>query len=557
MKVKSKWVVSVAVLLCCFCLTSAVWAQVLQSPYRREVSSKPIAQESVVTPVRTAGAGAKVVAEPSLTPPQLTKEQAALRAREFAEADRTGPTPELHMAPMTTPEERGPEAPEPSLWSPETIVPSQFKIYRDTALTAAELDGGYGNSSFTMEPSTGISGKNEFQTGNWYATYSYNSNVAKPTWNYLNPYTIFGSGFCCDQVTVYDAEWDRQFWVLLMNGTLVVASAPSTKLTDWCYYSVDATWFGQPSTTTIDYNDMAISKDYLYLASNLYPSAGGSFGGIVRLPILPMTTCGGFSYNYFYDPSWFTFKPVQGATNTMYWGSNWGPNSGSSFKVYSWPESTGSVSANTYTIDAFNFELRNNGQNCGSTDGKITSWCNYGDSRVLGGYLANGVLGFSFNATQGSGYPFPYARLVYFNPSSNSYLGYNALWGNWTAYQYATFAPNANGDIGGAFAWGGGTTTDYYPGTGYMIIDDFSPTQPWQEAYEIWGAGNTCTYNGILRWGDYLTTRPDYPAGYAWAGTGYAIAGGNCGATGAYSAPHSVVFGRDREASDVTRWDTK
>ena len=117
--------------------------------------------------------------------------------------------------------------------------PSQFAIYRDTALPASALDGGFANASATMEPSTGISGKNEFQTGNWYATYSYNANAASPSWKFLNPYTIFGSGFCCDQVTLYDAEWDRQFWLLQMSGTLLLANAASTNLASWCYYNIE------------------------------------------------------------------------------------------------------------------------------------------------------------------------------------------------------------------------------------------------------------------------------------------------------------------------------
>jgi hypothetical protein len=343
-----------------------------------------------------------------------------------------------------------------------------------------------------------------------------------------------------------------------MGGTLVLANAPSTNLTSWCYYNIDSTWFGEASTTAIDYNDIAVTKNYIYIASNLFPSGQGGHAGIVRLPISSLIACAGFSYNYFHDTTRFTFKPVAGATNTMYWGTNWGGSNGSDFRVYSWAENSGTINHNDYTIDAFNFENRSGGQNCGSADGLITSWCNYNDSRVKGGYLANGTLGFSFDATQGSGFPFPYVRRVYFNPATNTYLGSGNLWGSWAAFQYGTFAPNVNGDIGGAFAFGGGTgSSDYYPGTGYLIDDDFSPNQPWSEVYQIFGGGNTCAYSGVLRWGDYLTTRPDSPAGYAWVGTGWAIKGGNCGATGAYSEPHSVVFGRGRDSSDITRWNTK
>ncbi len=60
------------------------------------------------------------------------------------------------------------------------------------------------------EPSTSGAGKVVFATGNWYAGYSLNQGA---TWTYLNPFTIFGGGFCCDQVTTYDASHDRIYWL--------------------------------------------------------------------------------------------------------------------------------------------------------------------------------------------------------------------------------------------------------------------------------------------------------------------------------------------------------
>jgi hypothetical protein len=450
---------------------------------------------------------------------------------------------------MTTAAERGAEA-----TGPRAPAPGDFKVFRDTVIPAAAIAGGYGYSSFVMEPSSGINGRFALQTGNWYASrYDQNLNAGAGGWTYLNPFTLFGSGFCCDQVTTYLADWNRQYWVLQFGDHLTLANSTGTNLNSWCYYNINASWWGlDPTKYSLDYNDMAYSKNFVYIASNIFGPSGG-FGAILRLPIAAMNNCAGFSYNYYYDTSRFTFKPVQGATGTMYWGTNWGGSNGSDFRVYSWAENSG-ILAYDRAIAAFNFEYRNNGQYCGSADGVVTSWCNFNDSRVKGGYRANGVLGFSFDVTQGSGYPFPFIRRVYFRETDIAYLGSAQLWASWGAFQYGTFSPNNNGDIGGAFSWGGGTaTTHYYPGTGYLIDDDFSPSQPWALDYQIWGAGNTCTYGGIYRWGDYLTTRPDYPAGYAWIGTGWAIKGGNCGASGAFSEPHNVVFGRGRDVHG--RWN--
>jgi hypothetical protein len=104
-----------------------------------------------------------------------------------------------------------------------------------------------------------------------------------------------------------------------------------------------------------------------------------------------------------------------------------------------------------------------------------------------------------------------------------------------------TLAPNSLGRVGGLFAWGGGTgTTHYYPGTAsYATAVTSIATDP---NYFLWGAGNTCTYGGLYRWGDYLTVRTYKANPTQWIGAGYAIKGGNCGSTGAYAQPHNVLF---------------
>src|SRR5438874_2227380 len=72
-----------------------------------------------------------------------------------------------------------------------------FTIFRDSTIPASGIAGGYGYASYTMEPSTAGNGKYIFQTGNWYASRSYDNGS---TWSYLNPFSMFGSGYCCDQV---------------------------------------------------------------------------------------------------------------------------------------------------------------------------------------------------------------------------------------------------------------------------------------------------------------------------------------------------------------------
>jgi len=521
-------------------------------------------------------AGAVVAAQGTIVkavysdkPPVMTKEQAQEFEAHTAESNRSGPIQPALTAPFEA--NRGPETMLPAhtvmATSSADAAPTgdvsiaaagDFTIFRNSVIPQSAIAGGYSYASNTQEPSTGVNGKNIFQTGNWYASRSFNNGAG---WSYLNPFSIFGSGFCCDQVTLYVPSRNRQFWLLQYGNNLKLANTSGTDLfTNWCYYTITPSWFGQPSTTRLDYNDLAVSNNYIYITTNLFGTSSTA-SGILRIPIDPMLTCSGFGTSYITRTDSFTFKPVQGATDVIYWGSNWGQTNGSSFRIYSWAENSGTYYWYDRAISAFNFMYRNSGQNCGSANGVVKNWCQWNDSRVLSGYVAKGVLGFSFDAKQGSGYPFPYSRRVYFRESDKVYLGASSLWGSWGAHQYLSLTPSARGGIGGSFAWGGGTgTTSYYPGSAVLIDDDFAPNQPWSISFYLWGQGNTCQSRDsgsglyLYRWGDYLTVRPFYPSAYTWVATGYSIKGAHCGATGWYAEPHNVLFGRARDAQSVYRW---
>jgi hypothetical protein len=280
----------------------------------------------------------------------------------------------------------------PALVQPSNT--SNATLLRDTAIPVSAISGGSGNLSYTQEPCTDASssGQNMFQTGKWYATFSNNGGS---NWSYLNPFTLFGSGFCCDQVTQYDPATGHGFWVLQFSDHLVIVNAPATALGgSWCYWKITPSWLGLPSGTGLDYNDLTITNNNVNISTNFFPTSGASGSAILRLPTAPMASCTGFSYRYLTRTDNFTFKLVSGSTSTLYWGSNWGQTNGSSFRVFAWPEISTSYSWWDFTVASYSFFTRNSGQNCGSTDGVITNWCQYTDSRVLGAYLAGGPWAF-------------------------------------------------------------------------------------------------------------------------------------------------------------------
>jgi len=486
---------------------------------------------------------------PTPTPAQLQAAKEGLKEQENVPAPNR----------VTTNAQTNPGPAVQSPQSPSQVADSTYRRYLVRYLPTGSFAGGSGYSSFTNEPSVAKAGKNIFLTGNWYAGYS-GDNAA--TWTFLNPFTIFGSGFCCDQVALYDSSHDHVYWIAQYNNHLVVANASSSNLASWCYYNFSNTTIGQASTTSLDFNDAMIGTKDLYLTTNIFPTSGyGS--AIVRIPLEQMNSCSGINYNYYSQLDSFTWRLVQGSNDRAYWGSDWDPTgarpNGSSFRLFWWDESSNSISWNNYNINAFAFYVRNSGQNCGSADGVVKNWCQYADSRTLGAYRANGVIGFSMNAKQGGFAPFPYTVREYFRESDLAYLGNTNLYATWAALQFLSLAPNARGHVGGTYYWGGGCSgcTDYYPGTAALVDDDITPSQPWTNDFWFPGQGNTCTYGGLYRWGDYSTTRTADPANNLWIGAGYREAGGNCGTAGSFTSPAILVFGRGRDGNQYARWSNK
>lgn len=486
----------------------------------------------------SAGPGSRVTATYAATPPQLSPTEAAARERALARRPQP-PAGQLASTPTTSPASA--ELAQPAAKAPAATAAAPV-VFRNSVIPRSGIAGGYSYTSNSQEPSTDAKGSVIFQVGNWYASRSTNGGG---TWRYLNPFTKFGSNFCCDQVAIYDAARQRMFWLLQYSDHLVLANASASgtnPLTNWCYYSIYPSWVGEPSTTEIDYNDVAVGSSYVYVASNLFPSSGSGGSMMLRLPAAAMSTCSTVNYNYLKRTDTFTFKPAHGSTSTMYWGSNWVGTLGSSFRVFKWAESSTSYSWRDSTVPGYVFMSRNSGQYCGSADGVVKNWCQFADSRPLGGYRAGGVLGFSFNAKQNGGAqrPYPYTRIVRFLESDLSYSSSSDLWNGSIAIMFLSMARNGLGAVGGTFAWGGGTgSTRFYPGAAVWKQSSFTDPN-----YYLYGGGNTCTYGspGYYRWGDYLTARRLLSNSSQWLAAGYAIKGNNCGSPGWYSEPHNVVF---------------
>ncbi len=412
-----------------------------------------------------------------------------------------------------------------------------------------------------------------------YAGYSSNNGT---NWGVvLNPFSIFGSGFCCDQITVYDVSNDRLYWLLQYGNHLTVASAASTNPASWCFYNFSPALFGLPSTDAFDYNHMAVSTRYLYVSTNDYSTTSFRESVVFRLPLsslhTPPTACGSVAPTFYGRSTEFSNALVQPATDTMYWWTDArSTGTGSTIFIARWRDDAAAASFAGVSVTPFTYMTSGAGI-CGSADHVVLNWCQRTDSRPSGGgyvaipsvgekvfssgvtYPNDAILGVAVNARQVAGHPFPFIRRFYFRTSTLGYLGYSENWSSTYAVLYPDMAPDARGHIGEVWAWGGGTgTTHYFPGSGFTINDDLSPTQPWNFSLYLRGAGNAClnTSDNTRRWGDYLTIRPWEPSRNAWLATGFRATAnlGACNTNQPAVEVHNIVFGRSGDVASYNRW---
>lgn len=411
-----------------------------------------------------------------------------------------------------------------------------FRVFRNTALNDAATN----NSTLVIdEPSLAANGRAIFYTGNVYAAVSPD---AGQTFQFINPSDNFpavNGGFCCDQITYYDRTrgalfWLLQYWADANTNTqrLAVANSQANIVNNNFYWwDWSPSDFGFPATGYwMDFPDLAVSANFLYLTSNVFRIGSGSTSTavIARFPLNELSQGIGFGYSWYTSSDRPSLRCTHGATSVMYFATH---NSNTSMRIHRWPESSGTISWDDVGHSAY--------PNTGTAaapgpDGR--DWAGRNDSRILGGYLAGGVLGFMWGAPQGGGFPFPQSWLLRFRESDRALLSEEQFWSSGFAMLYPSVHPNDRGEIAGTIAFGGGSS---YPNTAAWISDDgLRPGTifPFTD-------GNSGPSANI--WGDYLSTRRHVQYGNTWVGSGFAL---NGGPNNANAVPRFLWFGRQGDA---------
>ena len=149
---------------------------------------------------------------------------------------------------------------------------------------------------------------------------------------------------------------------------------------NWYFYdvyptNVNSTWTNQ----MWDYPRLALSNNYLYLASNMFTPTTFARTVLLRISLDDLKAHGALTDNYFDDSTHGTFTPVQGATSTIYWGTH---HTNSIFRIFSWDEN--STTSNYYdrTVPTWSYSDGTiNIARCPGPD--KNNWCARTDDRVI------------------------------------------------------------------------------------------------------------------------------------------------------------------------------
>lgn len=486
-------------------------------------------------------------------------------------------------------------------------APGDFAFYRNTntGLASAPVVGGVPlNAYIPIEPSVGANGRVVFYTTNSYAAVSGDSGQ---TFTYLNPFDNFPADgtndavnglFGGDQYIYYERTRGLTFWLLQYNPDnatntqrLCIARSQADVLNNnWYFYDFTPADFGFTTPPAgangfwLDFPDMAVSDNFLYLTSNVFqrvlptpgpPPVGNncqacpnqncppatcpggctpncvSAGAVIwRMPLNELAQ-GGFLNFLFYSDTNFAYRLTQGARGTMYWGSH---NTTAQIRIYRWAENSGSIAFDNVTHAAYNVGTFA----AASPDG--TDFSAASDSRIEAAWVAQGVIGFMWNAAQGGGFAFPHVEVLRFNEGDRSLLpqGQGQVFNASHAFLHPSVHPNDRGHLGGTMAWGGGA---FFPNALVWIADDFNngTITPLENVTFAVGNAGPCdpafdpipanmTLDCYNRWGDYFATRVHRPSGLTWIGTGFVLNGTN----GVTRDPRYVWFGRERDTPPPT-----
>jgi hypothetical protein len=389
------------------------------------------------------------------------------------------------------------------------------------------------------EPSTAANGRVVIYTRNWYAAMSSDGGQ---TFQFIDPVTAFkasdpeNSSFCCDQVVHYIPRIDTFVWLLQYGNAeqsdniqrLAFAKTADVIQGRWRLFDITTDMLGV-SGAFLDFPDLAVGDNALYVTTNIFPGGDAAGSAVVRIPLDGIDS-GHVTATRFVSMDFQSFRVAQNCAATAFFAAH---DDTSTLAVFSWDEGQAAPTPKSVAVARW---IGGSGYQSRTPDGH--RWLDRADPRITGATLANNELWFAWSVDSGSNQrPRPFIQIARIDARSLTILDNINVFDPNSAAAYPALSTNADGEVGISYMIGGGTrfpthVVGIVTGTRRDVIVAAGDRGPLDDPT-----------TGKGEWGDYLTVRRMYPNENLFVATGYTLKGPGDGSN-RDATPRFVVFGR-------------
>lgn len=472
-----------------------------------------------------------------------TTQRAAAKADAVADHHRLVP---VMTVDRTGPLEDSPPPQAPAATDVTTPPAASLSLVASVPVAAVR-----GLTSVVGEPSVSTRGQETIFTGNWYAAFSTDGGA---TFDCVDAGETFqlsprGQEFCCDQVVTYSPRHDVMIWLLQYSRwagprpnqvsaenihRLAVATGDDIRAQRWRFYDLSPSLLGGSASEWFDYPDLAISDGFLYLTSNAFATGGnGAFTRSVaaRFPLSQLSRYEALDAEHVTPPDAGTLKLVRGAASAMYFATHVRAGSAQYVRVYAWPDASPEVRMSDVLVQRWS----TGGSPAVAPGPDGNDWLARRDGRITAGWLTGTELGFAWTAASAAPFRYPHVRVVLVDSTRMVAVAQPHIWNADYAYAYPAAAPNGQGAVGLALAYGGNA---HHPGLAVGALETGATGRRWRIGRVIAGT-NGPGGSDEGKWGDYLAVQPHPTATNQWVASGYTLQGGS---TGDHIEPRYVAF---------------
>jgi hypothetical protein len=306
---------------------------------------------------------------------------------------------------------------------------------------------------------------------------------------------------------------------------LAFAKSADVAAGNWSLFDITTAGLGVKGAF-MDFPDVAVGSNFLYVTTNLFAPDGQLSGAaVVRIPITSIGTPNVSAQAYLSpDPQFNSFRVAQNCGTKAFFAAH---GDTSTLRVFTWDETEGAPTSTDIGIAAW---VGGQGYKSTTPDGK--RWLDRIDPRITGATLAGDELWFAWSVDSGSSQmASPFVQIARIDAGNLTLLENVNVFDQNSATAYGALSANAANEVGISYMIGG---PNLFPT--HMVGILTNTRKDLQVA-----VGDRGTADG--QWGDFLTVRPVFPDQKLFAATGYTMKGPGDGSN-RDATPRYVVFGR-------------